>query len=322
MLQPYAKPHLSFANQVLLLKCRGLGITNEWQAARHLERIGYYRLKDYWHPLRQSRPVIRPDGSRFTEILEEFRPDTTFEHALGLYVFDKKLRLLMLDGIERIEVALRVDVAHILGQRDAFAHRNNNYLDPKRSIAPTPPTTRHVQWLKRADEAERRSRADWLKDFRLKYSAPLPIWMAVETWELGTLSNLIEMSHLSDRFKISKKYGISDPELLTSWIKVLSYVRNVCAHHARLWNHPLINQPKLPKQGAIPFLDHLAAYNLSHSRVYGAASVVQHFLRVINPNSAWKDRMKNHWNDFPVIPAVKASQAGFMPSWNTQPLWN
>jgi abortive infection bacteriophage resistance protein len=322
MLPPYAKPHLSFAEQVQLLKGRGLGITSEWHAERHLARIGYYRLKDYWHPLRQSRPVIRSDGSRYTEVLEDFRPDTNFEQAVALYIFDKRLRLLMSDAIERIEVALRVDMAHTLGQRDPFAHRDIRHLDPKRSIAVRGQANRHSQWLGRADEAEHRSRADWRKEFSLKYCPPLPIWMAVETWEFGSLSHLIEMAHPSDRSQISRKYGIADPELLTSWIKVLSYVRNVCAHHGRLWNHPLVNQPKLPKGNDAPMVAHIKTYGLSNSRVYGAAAVAQHFLRVINPNSAWKERMKNLWDDFPVIPAVNPSQAGFMPTWSTQALWH
>jgi abortive infection bacteriophage resistance protein len=322
MLPPYAKPHLSFADQVQLLKARGLGITNEWHAERHLARIGYYRLKDYWHPLRQSRPAVRADGSRFTEILEDFRQNTSFAQAVDLYIFDKRLRLLMSDAIERIEVALRVDVAHVIGQRHPFAHRDTKFLDPKRSTSARGQTSRHGQWLSRADEAENRSRADWVKDFRFRYCPPLPIWMAVETWEFGALSHLIEMAHPSDRMKISRKYGIADPELLISWVKVLSYVRNVCAHHGRLWNHPLVNQPKLPKGNDAPLVAHIATYGLSRTRVYGAAAVTQHFLRVINPDSTWKERLKNLWNDFPVIPAVSPSQAGFMPTWTTQQLWN
>jgi abortive infection bacteriophage resistance protein len=321
MLPPYAKPHLTFADQVQLLKGRGLAITSEWHAERHLARIGYYRLKDYWHPLRQSRPVIRPDGSRYIDILEDFRSGTSFEHAVALYIFDKRLRLLMSDAIERIEVALRVDVAHTLGKRNAFAHRETGHLDPKRSISARGHSTRHSLWLTRADEAERRSKADWLKEFRLKYRPPLPIWMAVETWEFGSLSHLIEMAHPSDRFQISQKYGIADPELLTSWIKVLSYVRNVCAHHGRLWNHPLINQPKLPKGNDAPMVAHIATYLPSQSRIYAAAAVTQHFLGIINPSSSWKERLKNLWNDFPSIPAVHPAHAGFMPTWSNQALW-
>lgn len=322
MLPPYAKPYLSFADQVGLLQQRGMGITNAWQAARHLERIGYYRLKEYWHPLRQSRPAVRADGSRFTEILEDFRPGSLFEHAVDLYVFDKKLRMLMADAIERIEVALRVEVAYHLGKRDAFAHRDTKFLDPKRSTAARGgQQTRHAQWLDRADVAETRSRADWLNDFRTKYSMPLPVWMAVETWDFGTLSHLIEMAHPSDRAAIALKYGIGNSELLISWIKTLSYVRNVCAHHSRLWNHPLIAQPRLPKGTEAPLMNHIAAYQSSSTRVYAAGAIAQHFLRAVYPRSSWKTRMIHLWNGFPTVPGVSAGQAGFQLGWRTEQLW-
>jgi abortive infection bacteriophage resistance protein len=321
MLPPYAKPHLSFADQVQLLQQRGLAITNAWRAERHLARIGYYRLKDYWYPLRQSRLAVAQDGSRYTEILEDFRPSASFTHAVELYLFDKRLRMLMADAIERIEVALRVDVAHTLGKRDAFAHRDPRFLDPKRSAAPRGPQTRHQKWLARADQAEGRSRVDWIDTFRSKYSPPLPIWMAVETWEFGALSHLIEMAHPSDRAAMSVKYGITNPELLSSWVKTLSYVRNVCAHHARLWNHPLVAQPKLPKGGDAPLVAHIATYGTTATRVYAAAAVTQHFLRVVQPNSGWKTRLSDLWYRFPAVPGISPAQAGFLPTWRTHALW-
>lgn len=321
MLPPYAKPHLSFADQVSLLAQRGLGITDAWQAERHLARIGYYRLKDYLHPLRLSRQTVAPDGSRYTEVLEEFRPGTTFTHAVQLYVFDKRLRLLMADAIERIEVALRVDVAYTLGKNDAFAHRNIAFLDPKRSVVPQGGGTRHQQWLQRADESEARSRADMVQQFRSKYAPPLPIWMAVETWDFGALSQLVNMAHPSDRAVMSRKYDLSDPQVLTSWIRALSHVRNVCAHHSRLWNHPLVSQPKVPKGNDAPLVQHISTYGMTATRIYAAAAVAQHFLRIVHPNSSWKTRLIDHWNRFPVIPGVNAGQAGFLPTWRSHQLW-
>jgi abortive infection bacteriophage resistance protein len=322
MLPPYNKPHLSFADQIKLLKQRGLGITNDWHAERHLARIGYYRLKDYWFPFRQLQSVVGSDGVRRDVVLEDFRSGTSFEHAVWLYIFDKKLRLLMSDAIERIEVALRVDVAHVLGARDAFAHRDARFLDPKRANAVRGQLTRHVQWLRRADKAENRSRADWVTEFKSKYQPPLPLWMAVETWEFGALSHLVGMAHPSDRMAISRKYALADSQLLSSWIRTLAYVRNVCAHHSRLWNHPLVSQPMLPKTGDVPLLEHLRTYGFTQTRVYSSAAIAQYFLRVINPNSSWKERLKDHWTRFPAVPGLSPAQAGFMPAWRTNTLWN
>jgi abortive infection bacteriophage resistance protein len=323
MLPPYSKAHLSFADQVSLLKGRGLTITDDWLAERHLARIGYYRLKDYWHPFRQTQRATRPDGSQYVQVLENFRPGTQFVHAVQLYVFDKKLRLLMTDAIERIEVALRVDVAHTLGHRSRLAHREPQHLDPKRAGAPQGGgLSRHDRWLQKANDAENRSKSEWIKEFNRTYARPLPIVMAVETWEFGMLSHLIEMAHPSDRQAISGRFGLSDSETLASWIRCLAYVRNVCAHHGRLWNHPLVNQPKLPKGNEAPLVAHIANYQKTRTRAYAAAAVAQHFMRIINPNSAWGDRLKQHWAAFPSVPGLSASDAGFMPAWQLDPLWN
>jgi abortive infection bacteriophage resistance protein len=86
------------------------------QAANWLRRVGYYRLSGYWYPFRQ-----RGDDGR---VLETFRPGTNLDHAFNLYVFDKRLRLLMLDAIERVEVGLRVDIAILIGKGDPWAHRS------------------------------------------------------------------------------------------------------------------------------------------------------------------------------------------------------
>lgn len=321
MLPPYNRPFLSFADQVQLLKGRGLAITDDWRAERHLQRIGYYRLKDYWFPFRETQTSINPAGVASTAVLETFRPGTRFEDAVALYVFDKRLRLLMSDAIERIEVALRVDIAHTLGARDLWAHRDPRFLDPKRAVAANKAGTKHGEWLMRADDAEARSRAEWVREFKRTYSSQLPVVMAVETWEFGTLSHLVEILHPSDRVAISRKYAIPRPEMLASWMRSVSGVRNTCAHHGRLWNHPLVNQPALPKPGDIPHLDHLSLYNATQTRMYGVAAVCAHLLGVIQPASQWNARMRTLWDEFPKIAGINPVQAGFMPAWRTWALW-
>ncbi len=84
-----------------------MGITDPARAADYLKRIGYYRLSAYWYPFRRSS--LRPDaaGKPQAVVEDDFRPGTEFAAVLALYVFDKKLRLLMLDALERIEIVSR-----------------------------------------------------------------------------------------------------------------------------------------------------------------------------------------------------------------------
>jgi abortive infection bacteriophage resistance protein len=129
MLSTYKKPHLPFNQQLNLLKARGLEVSNDNAALAYLTRIGYYRLSAYWYPLRL--PLITQDP--ITQKIkvsrqDKFCPGIKFENTLSIYVFDKRLRLLLLDAIERVEIAMRVDISHILGTRDTFAHTNASML--------------------------------------------------------------------------------------------------------------------------------------------------------------------------------------------------
>jgi abortive infection bacteriophage resistance protein len=201
MLPPYAKRHLSFADQLALLMQRGLMVTDQSKAIHHLQRIGYGRLTLYWQPFQQNIPD--PSDPARTVRSELFRPGAEFRHAVDLYLFDKQLRLLFLDAIERIEVALRVDLAHALGKRDPWAHRNTAFLDAHRANQAMQGSTRHASWLTKADQSITRSKEDWVERFLASYSSPLPIWMAVEAWDFGTLSWLLEMAHPNDRFAMA-----------------------------------------------------------------------------------------------------------------------
>jgi abortive infection bacteriophage resistance protein len=323
MLLPYTKPHITFSDQLALLKQRGMQVDDEPLALRHLQRIGYYRLKAYWYPMREARPVTLPNGRAGTEILETFKQGATFSSGVDIYVFDKKLRLLFLDAIERIEVALRVDVAYELGKRDPCAHLDPRHLHPNTpaEIDPKSGQTRYDQWRAKAAEAERRGRADWLTEYKALYSSPLPVWMAVELWDFGSLSHLLALMHPTDQQRIAQKYRLPNPPMLTNWIKALAYVRNVCAHHDRLWNLALVIQPKTPSALDMPLLAHFGRHNLSKTRVYSIAAIAQHFLERINPTSSWKDRLKNHWTTFPHGPGLSPSQAGFLQNWQAEGLW-
>ena len=319
MLPPYTKPHLSFADQLTLLMQRGLVVTDETKAIHHLERIGYGRLRLYWQPFQENCPDPS-DPQKYVRI-DQFCQGAEFRHAVDLYLFDKQLRLLFLDAIERIEVALRVDIAHALGRRDPWAHRNPALLDQHRANQVIQGTTRHASWLTKADQAISRSKDDWVEDFQNSYSSPVPIWMAVEAWDFGTLSWLLEMAHPNDRFAIAKRYGLL-PDTLVSWIKSLAFVRNICAHHARLWNAGIINQPKVPKRFEAPHVLHIGTDPKRRTRVYGTAAVASYMIKRINPGTSWPSRVQAHWSAFPAMPLADASQGGFLLDWDQEKIWS
>lgn len=309
---PYSKPFLSLDKQLQLLQDRGMKITDKAKALSYLQRIGYYRLSAYWHPFRKAN-------------LDTFIGGTLFSQAVDLYVFDKKLRLLLLDALERLEVNLRVDIAHHLGAIDSCAHMKPNLLHGNftKQIKPKTGKTKYCEWQKRYQEAVKHSKEEFVKHFEKKYKGDLPIWMAIELWDFGLLSTFFQGMKVSDKQIIADKYNIPNWELLESWLHSMNYVRNVCAHHCHIWNKPLIIHPKLPRKNEIPLLDHIINRDPSlQGRVYGVIAIIQYLLRFVNPTSTWAKRLREHCDSFPELDTVNLANAGFLDGWEKTMLFD
>jgi len=319
-MKAFAKPYLGVADQIALLQSRGMGITDAPRATAALERIGYYRLSGYWFPLRASTAAAPPSSP---QILDDFLPGAEFGQVIDLYVFDKRLRFLILDALERVEVALRTDIALLLGRYSPIVHRDPAYLHGNfaKKLIPGKTFTEHQEWLRRLDETTARSREEFVKHFRKTYTTYLPLWMAVELWDFGTLSRFLSGMRYQDQTTIALKYGLPRPELLTGWVRSLNFVRNLWAHHSRLWNRPLVDQPVLPRPGEVPMLDHLRTDRLAQTRLYGAAAVLRYLLRVINPTTTWAERLETHLGTLPQAPGIALNHMGFLPGWESLPLW-
>lgn len=319
-LPPYAKPYRNIAQQIDVLQGRGMAIADLPRATGYLEQLGYYRLSGYWYPMRESRPA--PAGApNPPEVLDQFRPGSDFSQVVDLYAFDKGLRLLFLDAIERVEVALRVQVALLLGERSPFSHRDPTELHPRFTTPRDGGPSMHDDWIVRLDKLASKSREQFVKHFSDRYAPPLPIWVAIELWDFGLLSFLISGMQWNDVTKVAAGYGIPDANLLKSWCRSINHVRNICAHHSRIWNRPLVENPKPPRRGQIPTLDHLVGDIHAQSRPYSVAAILQFLLRVVSPGSSWGKRLKEHMNTLPAAPGISMGQTGFPAGWANLPLW-
>lgn len=315
---PYNKPYQTLDQQIALLQSRGMAISDIPKAKQYLQRLGYYRLSGCWYPFRESKVE---NGRNL--ILDNFKKGTEFGHAVDLYVFDKKLRLLFMDALERIEVAVRVDIALTLGLRSQVAHRDPALLDGlfTKKIDHNTGNTFYADWLTKFDQLAQRSKEDFVIHFKNKYNTPLPIWVAIELWDFGLLSKFLSGINFSDRSRIAARYSVMKPDVFTSWIRSMNHVRNICAHHSRLWNRSPSDQPKLPQLRSLPILDHLVTDRYAQTRLYAVAAVMQFILRTINPSSAWSRRLKDHMKTFPVAPGISVDQTGFPAGWESLPLW-
>lgn len=300
-------------------------ISDHAAAASCLERIGYYRLSGYWYPFRKftwRMDKAEKKPRRFVE--NSFQPGTSLQSVMDLYVYDKRLRLLFLDAIERVEVALRVDIALLLGARDPWAHRNPNHLHGRFWKRPDPKSGQNEfqKWLGKLDHAFDRSREEFALHFKRKYPGEQPpVWIAIELWDFGMLSVFLSGMKIADQQNLALKYGLPRPDLLTTWIRNMNHVRNICAHHSRLWNRSLADQIAPPKHGEIPLLNHLAHNQPAQSRLYATAATLQFLLRTIHPGSSWGARLKEHCMSFPTSAMVRLSESGFPQQWADLPLW-
>lgn len=194
----------------------------------YLQHLNYYRLSAYWLPFEATHNP------------HEFRPGTRFDDVLNLYVFDRNLRLLVLDAIERIEVSVRGQWAYQL----AHHHGPHAHLDI--SLAARPYLW-EINIAKLRQEVERSDEV-FIKHLQNNYSEPLPpVWAVCEVMSLGLLSRWYgNLKPMQTRRAIASTYGL-DEKVLGSWLHHLAMVRNTCAHHSRLWNREFTITPLLPR---------------------------------------------------------------------------
>ncbi|MDX2972393.1 Abi family protein [Kribbella solani] len=315
----YAKPHLTFTDQVQLLKSRGLVIADEAEAAHLLSTIGYYRLSGYWYSYRRQLGRAPRD--------DHFVEGTTFRQVVRLYDTDRQLKLQVLRAIERVEIALRVLVAFTLGKRGAYAHLDARNLDGRFTRSDHGQPSAYERWLRKVRTAQTRSSEDFVLHFQHKYDGKLPVWVLTEILDFGSMSHLFQGLQFADRNEIAHRLGVLDQRAagngaaLANWLRVLNYVRNVCAHHSRLWNRNLANQLAPSHLLSIPDLQHLTGRDVLHSRVYSMLCIVAFLLSRIGQESRWAEQIRKLVTV--EIPACGRNlrELGFPSGWATQRMW-
>ena len=215
----YIKTCTSAQDLILLLKNRVLSIPDEQKAIDYLSNIGYFRLSAYLYPL-----LKEPKESHL------YKAGVTFDMALDMYRFDRKLRILLFNEIEKIEVAIRSAMNNGITNalNDVFWMTNSVYFNNQTIF------TKTVTLIKSEID---KSKEEFIEHFINKYSNTFPpTWMISEIIPLGVLYNIFNnLKSKSLKKKIAAYFGIALPAF-TSWMLILSNLRNLCGHHIRIWN--------------------------------------------------------------------------------------
>ena len=308
----FTKPALSIPDLVQRWQDRGLQIADAAVASHYLQFIGYYRLSAYALPLQDKA------GSASGMIDKPFKVGTTFENILNLYCFDRELRLLFMDAIERIEVAVRSTIVSEMSLR----HGPHWFMDA-RHFKSAAQRFKHHKLLDRIDkelQIPSGAKKPWkphhevfINHYYATYTDPYlpPAWMVAETLTLGTWSMVFENLHVTAERKAIAKPLKTDEQVLRNWLHALTYLRNLCAHHSRLWNRQFVIKPVIATRHA--------TFLKSNDRCYAMAVVVEDLLRTVAPGTSWAVRLR----DLLVAhPYADPAAMGFPKDWDAEPFWN
>ncbi|MDK3019349.1 Abi family protein [Pseudodonghicola flavimaris] len=296
----FEKPAVSVPDQIELLKRRGMIVGDEAQAQHYLNFISYYRLRAYWLPF--EVPAAN-NGDH------AFRDGTTFEDVLTLYIFDRELRLLVLDAIERVEVALRAQWAHHM----AMSHGPHGYLEQGHYSV----IRHHAKDVTDLEKEFNRSDDAFAIHYRDKYDSPKlpPVWMAAEVMSFGLLSKFYSnLKTRADRKAIADPFAL-DEAVVTSFAHHISTVRNICAHHGRLWNKRFtvtMTVPKYPAKLPVAMRDADPRY------LHNTLVMLDYLLALIAPGNEWKKRLVALIDGCPL---ADPSSMGFPADWRTRAVW-
>ena len=233
-------------------------------------------------------------------------------HVVELYEFDERLRLAVWQALCKLEVCLRVDVGHVLGEIDPFIHLDLERIWPSGAM-----NHRAAFFTQKLTQTQSRSTEDFVKHYNQTHDGRLPVWVVTEILEFGQLVTLFSLAPFEQRRRIADKY-LARADELESWMRTANYIRNICAHHARLWNRQLVIRPLVKHRRNDQTL---SAVTHSSGRMYTALVITAFLLRRGN-FTAEIQAISDVLDSFPTeIPGVDLTHIGASPSWKQDPIW-
>ncbi len=294
----FTKTYLTPVQHIALLKSRGLSIADEKLAENYLTNVGYYRLSAYFYPL-----LALPKENHI------YKTSATFDKVVAMYTFDSRLRSLLFTKIEKIEVAIRSTLGGFVAEQtgdifwltDAANYQSLDRYDTLMSVI---------------SKEYNGSREDFIEHFKNTYSEPFPpAWMLLEILPFGNMAHIyMNLADPAVKKKIARHFGLQPP-VFTSWLLVLSGLRNLCCHHSRVWNKLLPIRPAEPRRVVHPWID---PAKTNSQRIYFRCSMIAYLLRTIAPDSNFKAELKAL---FAAYPGIDRSAMGFPADWEDEPLW-
>lgn len=225
----YTKQQKTYKEQLKILKSRNIVISDDEKTIEIIKHCNYFRLTAYSLLFEKERHI--------------YNKKVKFDDILFLYEFDRKLRLLLDEILEIIEISIKSILAYQLSHKyGAFAHIKAENFDFTEKL-------NHKSWLEHIKKETEKSKEIFLSHYKKKYSEypNLPIWMAVEVMSFGEIVRLVINLKKEDKVFLAKEFGLYI-ESFDSCILSFNYIRNLCAHFGRLIFKDLALRIKIPKK--------------------------------------------------------------------------
>lgn len=295
-----AKHPKTIQEQIDLLKSRNMAFKEVSNAPHFLANISYYRLKGYWWEMQDDK------------INHHFASGSYFEDVIDLYNFDRHFRLIVFNAIERIEIALRTKMIYHLSLTHGAEWYLNSQLFPNKKYFSDFQSKIHSEL------------SDSSEEFIVKHYENHPndnpeSWKALEVLTLGSLSKLYRnLNHqLPEKNQVAKEFGLYNQKYLSSWLITITLVRNIIAHHGRLWNRVIINKYDWPDKSIAPILSYIPD-NYQRRKVFPILSAILYLNNFISPGHHIKTELLSLFEEFRQVPLYKM---GFPKGWEKQPIW-
>ncbi len=232
---PYNKLHATPTARITHLRGKGLLIRHPKNAAKEIEIIGYERLRIYFLSRRQTSSPGKP-----------FIPGTTYRDIISLYECDMKLRDACFSAVGQFELLFRNAISEAL----SIQYGSHPYVD-RRAFKNE---AAHREALQRFSSIYMKSKDRRAVHYMNTYNEPMipPIWTMKEFLTFGETSNTYQCLEGSIRTTIAVQFGVQSDDVFTDWVKCLVDLRNICAHHDRLFNRSFQKQPSTLIRAHIP----------------------------------------------------------------------
>lgn len=303
----YSKTPTGIAEQVDLLIERGMAVPSREDAELWLASVGYYRMSAYWLPHEEVAPEGKVRSKRF-------KAGTHFNSIRDTYIFDRRLRLLLMEAIERIEIHLRSRWTYRLVHKyGAHAHLDHSLFGDG---------LRHSEQLVRLARSVDSSKETFVIHYKGKYTEPYspPLWVATELMSLGELSKWFQATKDSSvKSAVAADLGLPSGQVTEGVLQVLSFVRNICAHHARLWNRRILKRiPKINHWNNDLVLVEHKGQRQNDNHIYNVLIVLLRLLDHQRTDSSFRMRLRGLLEG---VSSEHRRDMGFPGDWRQRPAW-